>query len=137
MAQVRVEEEIAGDAAAVWNLMSDFGGLKAWNPGMESCELEGEGVGAVRTIVMPGGISLRERLESLDHANKTYSYSIVEAPLPATDYVATVVVSEAAPGRTKIVWSSEFEPAGAAESDLVALFEGIYKGGIQGVANAL
>jgi len=137
MAQVRVEEEIAGDAAAVWKLMSDFGGLKAWSPGMESCEVDGEGVGAVRTFSMPGGIVVKERLEALDHDGKTYSYSIVEAPLPATDYLATVTVHEAGPGRTKIVWTSEFEPDGAPEADLVGLFESIYKGGIQGVAGAI
>ncbi len=137
MAKVKVEEEIAGDAAAVWKLMSDFGGLKAWNPAMKSCEIEGDGIGAVRTIDMGGDIVIVERLESLDEAVKTYTYSIIEAPLPAKGYLAKVVVSEPQPGRTKILWTSEFEPDGAPEADLIGLFEGIYKGGIQAIEKAV
>ncbi len=136
MSNVRVEEEISADSTAVWNLMSDFGGLCSWNPGIETCDLDGEGVGAVRTIGM-GGISLKERLESLDGDAKTYSYSIVEGPIPATGYVATVVISDAGAGKTRVEWSCEFEPNGAPEADLIQLFEGIYRGGIQAVEKAL
>lgn len=132
MSSVRVEEVIAAEPQAVWRLMSDFGGLKAWNPQIDSCELAGQGVGAVRTLSM-SGLTIKERLETLDAAAMTYSYSIIEGPLPATGYLATVEVSDAGNGRTRVVWSSKFEPAGAPESDLVALFEGIYRGGIQAV----
>src|SRR5262245_21114819 len=76
MAEVKVEQEIGASADRVWKLMRDFGGLKAWNPGIESCEVEGEGVGAVRTIKM-GAISITERLEHLDDAARTYQYSIL------------------------------------------------------------
>ncbi len=136
MSKVHVEEEIAAEAGAVWNLMSDFGGLCSWNPGIESCELEGEGVGAVRTLKM-GGIVLKERLEGLDGAAKTYSYSIIEGPIPATGYVAKVAVSDAGSGKTKISWSCNFEANGAPEADLVQLFQGIYQGGIKAVEKAL
>ncbi len=130
MSKVRVEEEIAAEAEAVWDLMSDFGGLCSWNSGIESCELEGEGVGAVRTLSM-GGLTIKERLESVDPTAKTYSYAIIEGPIPATGYLATVVISDAGQGKTKILWTSEFEPNGAPEADLVQLFEGIYAGGIK------
>ncbi len=136
MGNVRVEEEIAADAGKVWDLMSDFGGVKSWNSGIETCEVEGEGVGMVRTLGM-GGISIQERLEKLDADNKTYSYAIIGGPIPATGYLAKVVVSDAGAGRTKIVWTSEFEPNGATEEDLVKLFEGIYQGGIKAVEKAV
>ncbi len=136
MAKVRVEKEIAGDAGKVWKLMSDFGALASWSPGIDSCELEGEGVGAVRTFSM-GGLVLKERLESFDEAARTYSYAIVEGPVPATGYLATVQVGDAGAGRTKILWTSEFEPAGAPEADLVQLFEGVYQGGIKAVEKAV
>ncbi len=136
MSKVRVEEVIAADARAVWRIMSDFGGLRAWNPQIETCEVKGDGVGAVRTFSM-SGLTIAERLESFDEAAMTYSYSIIEGPVPATDYLATVQVSEAGAGQTKILWTSEFVPAGAPEADLVGLFEGIYRGGIKAVAKVV
>jgi hypothetical protein len=113
--------------------MSDFGGLRAWNPQIESCEVDGEGVGAVRTFSMTG-LTIKERLEALDESARTFSYSIIEGPLPATDYLATVEIGDAGAGQTRILWTSDFVPAGASEADLVALFEGIYRGGIKAVA---
>jgi carbon monoxide dehydrogenase subunit G len=136
MAEVKVEQEIDASADRVWKLMRDFGGLKAWNQGIESVEVAGEGVGAIRTIKM-GAITIKERLEHFDDAGRTFRYSIVEGPVPARDYLATVQVEEAGPDRARIVWGSSFEPQGASVADLTGLFEGIYKGGIAGLRKTL
>lgn len=136
MAEVEVEQEIGASADRVWQLVRDFGGLKAWNPGIESVAVEGSGIGAVRTIKM-GGISLKERLEHLDDVDRTFRYSIIEGPVPVRAYLATVKVAEAGPDRARITWGSRFEPQGASEADLVGLFEGVYKGGIAGLRKAL
>jgi len=136
MAEVKVEQEIGASADRVWKLIRDFGGLKAWNPGIESCEVEGEGIGAVRTIKM-GTISLKERLEYLDDATRTFRYSIVEGPIPVSDYLATVSVSEAGPDRARIEWGSRFEPKGASAADVTGLLQGVYKGGISSLRKSL
>ncbi len=65
MADVRIEDEIAGGVDAVWAKIADFGGIGEWAPGLEKCELEGEGVGSVRRISM-GGMQIAERLEKRD-----------------------------------------------------------------------
>ncbi len=137
MAEVEVSGEVAAEAGEVWRLVRDFGGIAAWMPGLESCELEGSGVGAVRTVRM-GPVEIRERLEELDEVARRLRYSIVEAPVPAREYLATVVVEELPGGRTRVVWGSRFEPAaGASEADLEALFRGVYEGGIAGLRSAL
>jgi hypothetical protein len=136
MGHARVEDEIAGSAAAVWNLVRDFGGIDRWNDGLTSCEVDGEGIGAVRTIKL-GDVTIRERLEKLDEARRTLSYAIIEGPVPAKNYLATMELSESAPARTRIVWSSTFEPAGATEEQLAQLFEGIYRQGIEGLRKAV
>jgi carbon monoxide dehydrogenase subunit G len=136
MANVRVERQINGDSQKVWDLMSDFGGLASWNPQIDSCEVAGQGVGAVRTLSM-GGLVIKERLESIDAASRKYSYAIIEGPVPATGYLATVQISDAGSGKTTVLWTSEFEPAGAPEEDLVKLFEGVYQGGIQAAEKAV
>jgi carbon monoxide dehydrogenase subunit G len=136
MARVEVRDEIDASREVVWDLVSDFGGVQRISPEVESCKLEGEGVGAVRTINTQG-IVIKERLESLDGKNYTFSYSIVEGPIPFTDYLAKVELSPAGAGRTKIHWSGSFEPAGVPEETLKQLVETIYRGLIGGLKKAV
>lgn len=135
MANVEVQEHVNATAAAVWELVRDFGDVSRWSAGITSCELDGEGVGAVRTIKL-GGMVIRERLEAFDEAARSFSYSIVDGPLPLAGYLSTFVVADAE-GGAQITWSSGFEPAGMAEADATALVEGIYRQGIAGIRKAL
>src|SRR5690606_21066865 len=76
MAEVHVNEPIAAPAARVWELVRDFGGVAQWGgPALQSCTVEGAGVGAVRRIGLPGGLAIAERLEALDDAGRTLSYA--------------------------------------------------------------
>lgn len=136
MGQARVVDEIAASADALWALVRDFGGIQRWNPTLSSCELDKPGVGGIRTIKM-GEVTVRERLEKIDEARKTLSYSIVEAPLPVRDYLSTIEIGEAGPTRSTIIWSSTFEPGGMTDEQLTQLFEGVYRQGIDGLRAAL
>lgn len=137
MAKVKVSERIEADAEAVWALLRDFGGIDRIAAGIESCTVEGEGVGALRTLRMPGGAEIRERLEALDEAAKTLRYSIVGAsPLPVDDYLATIRVTEE--GSACVVeWEGSFEPRDVPLEKVAPLVEGIYRGGIRGVREVL
>lgn len=137
MSEVLVKEEVNASADAVWELVRDFGGVLKWSSALESCEFEGEGVGAVRTLHMPGAPAIVERLESLDDATKSFSYSIVEGPLPLDDYLSTLKVSDRGADRCEVEWRSTFEPKGAPEEQVVGLIRGVYEGGIKGIRQAL
>jgi len=137
MASVKVADRIAASPDAVWELLRDFGGIQKFSAGIEACTVEGEGVGAVRTIRMPGGLALRERLEAFDDAGRSLSYAILgETPLPFTDYLSTIRLSEDGDG-CGIEWSSTFEPKAAAEAKARSIIESIYTGGIRGLKKAL
>ena len=60
---------------------------------------------------------------------RSYSCSIVSGPLPIDNYTSTLRVIEGEDGKATVEWSSEFEPAGAPESDVVKIVEGIYSAG--------
>jgi len=135
MANVKIEAELAASPAAVWEIVRDFGDVVRWSPGITSCELDGAGVGAVRTIKL-GDIVIRERLEAFDDVGRSFSYSIVEAPLPLQNYLATFAVAAAADG-SKITWSSTFAHEGIPAADAQAMVEGIYRSGIKGIEKAL
>jgi hypothetical protein len=137
MASVKVTDRIEAGADSVWGLLRDFGGIKKFSTTIESCTVEGEGLGAVRTITMPGGLQLQERLEAFDDAGRSLQYAIIgENPLPFTDYLSTIRLSEDGDG-TAIEWSSTFEPKGIPEEQAGKIIEGIYTGGIAGMKSAL
>lgn len=139
MAEVHVNESIAAPAARVWELVRDFGGVAQWGgPALQSCTVEGAGVGAVRRIGLPGGLAIAERLEALDDAGRTLSYAIVgKSPIPVKDYLATIRIVEDGPQASRVDWSSNFEPDGASAEQAQALVRGVYTGGIAGLRKAL
>ena len=130
MAKALVRDEIDAPVGAVWACFADFGDLRAWVPGAPQVELAGAGdrVGAVRTVRSEGQAPIRERLESYDADERTFSYAIVDSPFPFTDYLATVKLRDAGQGgRTAIEWSSTFEPRGLPADRAVEVIEGTYR----------
>lgn len=137
MASVKVTDRIGASADRVWDLVRDFGGIQRWAAGVESVSVSGDGVGAVRTLSMPGGLTLNERLEAVDDRTRTLSYAIVGShPLPFDDYLATIRLAEDGEG-CQVDWSSTFTPRAGAEAQAASLIEGIYRGGIAGLKKAV
>lgn len=136
MAEVRVEEEVDATPEEVWALVREFGGIKKWNDGIDSVEVDGEGVGAVRTIKM-GGIEIQERLEHIDETGRSFSYSIVAGPVPVENYLASMTIHDAGSDKSKVTWQGSFEPKGAPAEDCERLFIGVYEGGLAALKKAL
>jgi carbon monoxide dehydrogenase subunit G len=131
MAKIAVEAEFAASAAAVWAKLADFGGIGSWMPGVQKCEVEGSGIGAKRRIAM-GPVSVVERLETLDPASHTLSYSIVEGPMPVKDYLATIRVRATGPASCHVDWTASFElPPGLSEAQIAPGLQGAYGGALK------
>lgn len=139
MSKVEVSDTVAAPAAKVWELVRDFGGVTQWGgPAIQSCTVEGEGIGAKRRIGLPGGLSIVERLEAFDDAGRSLSYAIVEkSPIPVKDYLSTIRISEVGADECRVDWSSTFEPDGATEEQAQGMIRGVYTGGIAGIRKAL
>jgi len=91
----------------------------------------------VRTLTLPGGASLQERLEALDEDSMSMSYSFTgKLLLPLEDYYATMRVSSCGDAECDLEWFSSFGPGPLPEADARSTVEGIYKGGIQALRNA-
>lgn len=128
MAEAKVEGDIAAPLDDVWKVVSDFVGIIAVQ-GLP-VEGEGEGVGMIRTLTI-GDIKIVERLEEVDDATHTTSYSILSSPLPVSDSRGTIRLAAAGEDTTHITWSNTFEPAGMAEADAVQLLQKSYSSGIK------
>ncbi len=129
MTVVKVVEDIKGPADKVWAAISDFGNVRVGGP-VTSVDIEGKGVGMVRTIGMGGGRVI-ERLDRHDSSARVFSYSIVndDCPLPVSGYSSTVTVTDKGDGTTTVDWTGTFEPKGS-EAEASTIVEGIYRGGI-------
>lgn len=127
---------IAAPADAVWAKVKDFNGLGTWHPAIVKSEIaEGSNntVGAVRVLTLGGEPTpppIKEKLTALDDAGKTFSYEILEGPLPVAGYASTLTVVAAGQGST-ITWSSTFKAAGADDVTAQTTIEGVYTSGLE------
>ncbi|KAB0503699.1 SRPBCC family protein [Pseudomonas moorei] len=128
MASASAFIDIPATADQVWQLIGGFNSLPDWLPFIPKSELS-EG-GRVRSLQTADGAVVIERLQAFDNAGKTYSYSIVQAPFPTTEYLAMIKVESQGEG-ARVTWSGRFEPVGVSDEEVVALFAGIYQGGLQ------
>lgn len=135
MLSVSKSTTIAASADAVWAKVKDFNGLGTWHPAIAKSEIaEGSNneVGAVRVLTLGGEPTpppIKEKLTALDDAGKTFSYEILEGPLPVSGYSSTLTVVAAGEGST-VTWSSTFKSAGADDATATSTIEGVYTAGL-------
>ena len=109
MAEAIVKGGFTVSADKLWKLVRDFGDI-SWIQGVAKVELEGEGPGMFRVIYAGDGPPVRERLETLDDATKTITYTIPEGiPFPVKNYHATMTVSAAETG-CQLEWKCRCDP---------------------------
>ena len=134
MAKVSMQTTIPASADEVWRTISDFNGLPKFVSAITASSMEGSGVGAVRTLTLQDSDApVVEKLESLDEQARTLSYSIIQSPLPLTDYFATVEVRQLDEKQCELKWWSTFEPKGAPEAEAQKIVEGVYTMGFEGL----
>jgi hypothetical protein len=127
MTKVSLQSTFKISPDEIWKLIGQFNALPDWHPAVQSSTLEDNG--RQRRLQLMGGGEIIERLETIDEKDRLYRYSIVSAPLPVANYTATLRVRDDGSGNALVEWSSEFEPAGAAEADAIKSVQGIYQAG--------
>ncbi|WP_116202932.1 SRPBCC family protein [Amycolatopsis circi] len=140
MPEIVASTTVSADAAAVWRVVRDFGGLPAWQPAVTDSAL-GEGdapdrVGSVRTLTTADGGTVVEALASHDDSERSLSYEILDSPYSVRRYRGAIRVAPVTTtGESFVEWSVVFD-CDAAEADaLVALFrDGVLATGLRGLA---
>jgi Polyketide cyclase / dehydrase and lipid transport len=117
----------AASADAVWAKVGDFCGISHWHPAIEKCVLSADG--KMRTLSLKGGGTILEKLEKRDDAMHSYSYSIVESPLPVANYMSTISVAKDGTGST-VTWSGKYDAKGASDADAKKTIDGVYQAGV-------
>jgi hypothetical protein len=128
MSEYRTEGDFEIPADALWAVVSDFGEV-SWLPGDPDFESEGEGVGTIRTIRTPPLPTVREQLDAIDEPGRAIHYRVIEGmPMPVSDYKATMRVVDLGEGRSRLEWSSTWEPDGVTEAQALESIAGMYTG---------
>ena len=129
MAKVSMSTQLPVAARTVWDSIGGFNSLARWHPAVARSDEAKKGGATIRTLTLHGGGKIVEQLDSKDEKSRTYSYSILEGPLPVAKYHATLKVSEKSGAGCTVEWSSEFDAAGASSSEAEKVIRGVYEAG--------
>lgn len=124
MARVYTSSVIPAAAARVWERVRDFNALPRWHPAIRESRIENaepsDKVGCVRDFRLQNGDRIRERLLGLSDYDFFCTYSILESPMPLTNYIATLRLTPVTDGdRCFAEWTAEFDCAVEVADDLV------------------
>lgn len=130
MPKVTMSTPVAMNADSLWQAIGSFAAIGDWHPMMEKVEADGEDKGATRRLQLIGGAQILERLEEISPNERLYRYSIVQSPLPISDYVSEIRVKDNGDGTSTVEWSSDFTVNTKNESDVVKTIQSVYQAGL-------
>ena len=113
---INVERAIRIEAPAeqAWQVLGDFTIAELTEGICTRVVVDGEGLGAVRTMFLAprlGGGYVKERLEHLDVGERFMRYRLVDSgPVPFADYLGSIRVTPAGPGACVAVMTASFVP---------------------------
>lgn len=143
MARVYISSVIDVPAAKVWERVRDFNGLPRWHPSIRDSRIENgepaDKVGCIRDFHLQNGERIREQLLGLSDYDMFCTYSILESPMPLTDYVATLRLTPITDGdKCFAEWSAEFECDDAEAEGLIdGIGDGVFQAGFSALKRQL
>ena len=109
--------------AAVWTAISQFGAAAPYLVGVVDCTMEGDGIGARRTLKNVDNSTIVECLVALDEVNHQLSYVLL-TDTPFRNCLTTLSVSGVGQGQAEVTWWMTFEVDGLPINEAIALLEG-------------
>lgn len=94
MVKIKCSTIIDHPTDTVWSVLRDFNGHDRWHPAVKSSEIErsreSDRVGCIRKFQLQDGAELKEQLLALSDAEQSYSYCLLDTPIPLLNYVSHV-----------------------------------------------
>ncbi len=124
---------------SVWDVLRDFNGHDRWHPAVSESHVErrrgADEVGCIRNFRLEDGSELREQLLTLSDLEQSFSYCLLDTPVPLFNYVAHVRLAPVTDGdMTFWEWESRFDtPQGQEESLAELVGEQIYQAGFDAI----
>ncbi len=121
----------------VWEVLRDFNGHDHWHPAVATSQIErGESadqVGCIRRFKLGDGSELREQLLTLSDLEQTYSYCLLDTPIPLHNYISHVRLLPVTDGNeTFWHWEGRFDTPAGRENELGTMVgTDIYEAGFE------
>ena len=130
--EARRRSEVPGNPQTIWAFAGDFCAIKDWHPLVADCKETQEGNDTFRTLTLKDGGTIKEKMTDKD--DLSYSYEIVEGPLPVKNYKAKFWVEpDDEPERTAVYWEAEFDANGASDDVATKKVFDILGAGMKGI----
>ena len=139
MAHVVKSTIIDASTDQVWAVLRDFNGHDRWHPEVATSQIERnqtpDRIGCVRRFRLADGSELREQLLALSDLEQSFSYCLLDTPIPMFNYVAHVRLLPVTDGdRTFWHWESQFTTPPGEEKRLADMVgEQIYQAGFEAI----
>lgn len=129
---VKKRIEAPGLPPAIWEIAGAFCAIKDWHPVVADCQETKEGDVTFRTLTLKDGAKIKEKL--VDSDATSYSYEIVESPLPVKNYKAKFWVEpDDEADRTVIYWTADFDANGATDDEAKQKITDVFTAGLKGL----
>jgi hypothetical protein len=127
----------------VWAVLRDFNGFDDWHPALVASAIErsqsADRIGCVRRVKLADGSELREQLLALSDLEQSFSYCLLDTPIPLFNYVAHVRLLPVTDGdRTFWHWEARFTTRPGDEKPMTDLVsDGIFQAGFDAIRKHL
>jgi hypothetical protein len=109
---------------AVWQVISDFGAGATYLAMVTQCIVQGAGTGALRTLTYLDGSVIVERLETVDEAAHSLSYTLL-SDTPFGSCLTTMALRVLTPDQSELHWTADFQPTSLPTNEALSLMEGM------------
>jgi hypothetical protein len=135
MADVSTFEDVNLPADQIWSVIGDFANIRKWAVLVQSESVEDTQAGKIRTLGMPEGRVVKERLA---HSSQySYTYTMVDRPEMA-DYRSTVAVVPLDAKASRITLIIHLSPSdGQTDEDITARYSRSLRGNLRAMKKAL
>jgi hypothetical protein len=135
MADVSTFEDVNLPADKVWGVIGDFAGIRKWAVLVEKESVEDTQAGKVRTLHMPEGRVVKERLAA--SSQYSYTYTMIERPEMA-DYRSTIAAIPLDDTNTRIALIVHLSASeGQTDEDITARYTRNLRGNLRAMKKAL
>jgi hypothetical protein len=137
IANISIVKPIDAPSGKVWAAIRNIDGLDRWFPVIESCRVEGEGVGVIRILGLGDGAEIRDRIEEIDDHARCFRYLRTHHPFPISSYRGKVSVRDAGDGKSEVTWAVVLDVAADARNKTLAFLGAVLSAGISGLEQDL
>lgn len=135
--KLNVTKTIKVPVSIVWTAISSISHLEQWFSVIKHCQVNGQGVGATRTLTLVDDKIMHDVIIEIDHRNYQFCYKRTEAPFPISEYLGTINLNSTTQKETKLSWSVEYLVATENQQEMRSLILNVITDGINGIEQDL